>query len=89
MSETHIIRSPEVSKCENPKQAHHLECWIPGFRLPGDGDVRDSHHQESRSAEMRKPKTGASLGVLDIGISDTGDGNDKDSHHKESRSHET
>jgi hypothetical protein len=35
------------------KQAHRLECWIPGFRLPGDGDARDSHQQESRSREMR------------------------------------
>jgi hypothetical protein len=40
------------------KQAHRLECWIPGFQLPGDGDVKDSHHQESRSAHF---------GALDIG----------------------
>jgi hypothetical protein len=49
-----------------------LEFWLPGFRIPGDGDVKDSHHQESRSAEMRKPETDASLGVLDTGISVTG-----------------
>ena len=51
MSETHIIRSLEVPKCENPKQAHHLEYWIPGFRIPGDGNDKDSHHKESRSHE--------------------------------------
>jgi hypothetical protein len=53
MSETHIIRSPEVPKCENPKQAHRLEYWIPGFRIPGDGNDKDSHHKESRSRETR------------------------------------
>jgi hypothetical protein len=61
------MRNPEIVK-----QVHRLECWISGFQLPGDGDVRDSHHQESRSAEMRKPKTGTSLGVLDTRIPNTG-----------------
>jgi hypothetical protein len=23
--------------------------WIPGFRIPGDGNDKDSHHEESRS----------------------------------------
>jgi hypothetical protein len=44
MSWTLVIRSPEVPKCEIPKtskKAHHSECWIPGFRLPGDGDDKD------------------------------------------------
>jgi hypothetical protein len=28
ISETHIIKIPEVPKCKNPKQAHRLEYWI-------------------------------------------------------------
>jgi hypothetical protein len=47
MSKTHIIRSPKVLKCENPKQAHRLEYWIPGFWIPGDGNDKKSHHKES------------------------------------------
>jgi hypothetical protein len=53
MSKTHIIRSPEVPKCENLKYAHCLEHWIPIFRIPGDGNDKDSHHKESRSCETR------------------------------------
>jgi hypothetical protein len=43
-----------VPKCRKVKRrnsrSRHI---IPGFRLPGDGEVRDSQHQESRSAEKR------------------------------------
>jgi hypothetical protein len=105
MSQTLIIRSPEVPKCEIPKTRNRRttrsieyrisaterwrcqrlsstgvpksrnvkwrndlklvrgdrgplihsisKYWLPGFRLPGDGDVRDSHQQESRNREMR------------------------------------
>jgi hypothetical protein len=53
MSETHIIRSPEVPKYENLKQVHHLEYWMSGFRILGDGNDKDPHHKESRSRETQ------------------------------------
>jgi hypothetical protein len=45
--------SSGVPKCRKEKRrnsrSRHI---IPGFRIPGDGEVRDSQHQESRSAEI-------------------------------------
>jgi hypothetical protein len=51
-----LTRVPKLQNLENLKKAHHSESWIPGFRLPGDGDVRDSHQQECRNREMRNGK---------------------------------
>jgi hypothetical protein len=47
-----------MPKCENQKIATcaSLKALDTGFRLPGDGEVRDSQHQESRSVEMRNPE---------------------------------
>jgi hypothetical protein len=70
---------------------HRLVCWILGFRLPGYGDVRDSHHQESRSAEMRNPETQKKAHHSEcwiLGFRLPGDRDVKDSHHQESRSSE-
>jgi hypothetical protein len=69
-----------VPKCRNAKSRKPetdalLEVMDTGISDTGDGEVKDSQHQESRSAEMRnpeKPETGASLEVMDTGISDTG-----------------
>jgi hypothetical protein len=44
------IRSPEVPKRETQNsRSRHI---IPRFQLPGNGEVIDSHHLESRSAEI-------------------------------------
>jgi hypothetical protein len=49
--------SSGVLKCRKSKRrnsrSRHI---IPGFQIPRDGEVRDSQHQESRSAEIRNPE---------------------------------
>jgi hypothetical protein len=68
-------------KCVPKKSFQHLnKDSISGFRLPGDGEVKNSQHQESRNAEMRKPKSKRCITqMLNTGISVTGRWSDKDS----------
>jgi hypothetical protein len=70
-SETLNIRSL-ISRSRNvkPQNETGAKCWIPGFRLPGDGDVKDSHHQESskcRNAKTRNRRIAWSTGYRDFG----------------------